>query len=205
MNLFYNATTISISNGKIAPFWDSPWLEGDKPKDIAPLIFEISKKKKSTVAQALHCNSWIKSIKMDANLTVHHIHDYLRLWIRLQDVHLHVDRADSIVWSLTSNGQYSSASAYEAQFFGATLTNFNKMVWKAWATPKVKFFHGWPFIIEFGRQTVSRGKGGMWLCPLCKQAQESAAHLFSHCRYTKRLWNLAKGWLGIVNIQPQDW
>jgi hypothetical protein len=72
-------TTITIGNGKIAIFWDLPWLEGEKPKDIAPLIFEISKKKRCTMAQALHCKSWVTNIKMDANLTVQPILEYLRL------------------------------------------------------------------------------------------------------------------------------
>jgi uncharacterized protein with LGFP repeats len=83
------------------------------------------------VAQDLHNKGWVQNIKMDANLTVQHIHEYLGLWLRLQDVHINDGCADTIVWNLTSNGEYSSASAYEAQFFGATLTNFNKMVWKA--------------------------------------------------------------------------
>jgi hypothetical protein len=30
MSLFYSATTITIGNGKIAPFWDSPWFRGKK-------------------------------------------------------------------------------------------------------------------------------------------------------------------------------
>jgi hypothetical protein len=139
---FLRSTTISIGNGEIAPFWDSPWLEGEKPKDIAPLppIYEAFKKKKCTVAQALHNKGWVTNIKMDANLTVPHIHEYLRLWNRLEGVHFHGDNLDTISWNLTFNGEYSSASAYEAQFIGAMPTNFNKMVWKNWATPKVKFF-----------------------------------------------------------------
>jgi hypothetical protein len=48
MSLFYAATTIFIGNGEIAPFWDLSWLGGEKPKDIAPLIYEASKKKKCT-------------------------------------------------------------------------------------------------------------------------------------------------------------
>jgi hypothetical protein len=53
MSLFYSATTITIRNGKIAPFWMLPWLNGEKPKDIAPLIFEALRKKNCNVAQAL--------------------------------------------------------------------------------------------------------------------------------------------------------
>jgi hypothetical protein len=39
MGIFYAATTVTIGNGKIAPFWGSSWLNGAKPKDIASLIF----------------------------------------------------------------------------------------------------------------------------------------------------------------------
>jgi hypothetical protein len=60
--------------------------------------------------------------------------------IVLQDVHLHEYRVDTIVWNLTSNREYFLASAYEAQFFDATLTNFNKIIWKVWVILKVKFF-----------------------------------------------------------------
>jgi hypothetical protein len=128
---FGKLTTITIGNGKIAPFWYSLWLDGEKPKDIAPLIFEVSKRKRCTAAQALHNKGWVQNIKMDTNFTVQHIHEYLGLWLRLQDVHINDGFADTIVWNLNSIGEYLSALAYEAQFFGATLTNFNKMVWKA--------------------------------------------------------------------------
>jgi hypothetical protein len=56
MSLFYAATTITIGNGSIAPFGDSPWLNGRMPKDIAPLIFVASTRKKWSVKQTLHNN-----------------------------------------------------------------------------------------------------------------------------------------------------
>jgi hypothetical protein len=62
MNLFYAATTITIGNGKIEHFWDSSWQNGDKPKDIGPLIFEVSKRKKCTMAQALHNKGCVTNI-----------------------------------------------------------------------------------------------------------------------------------------------
>jgi hypothetical protein len=84
--------------------------------------------------------------------------------------------------------EYSSASAYDAQFFKATLTSFNKMVWKYWATPKVKFF-SWLAIqnrIWMADRPERRGWDNCGPCPLCKQTQETVAHLLSHCRYKKK-------------------
>jgi hypothetical protein len=68
------------------------------------------------------------------------IREYLRLWECLDGVQLHEENVDSIFWNLSSNGEYPSALAYNTQFFGATLSCFNKLVWKNWAPPKIKFF-----------------------------------------------------------------
>jgi hypothetical protein len=47
---------IFLGNGRKMSFWNAPWLEGKTPKDIAPKIIELCKRKKWTVAQALHDN-----------------------------------------------------------------------------------------------------------------------------------------------------
>jgi hypothetical protein len=81
------------------------------------------------------------------------------------------------------------------------------MVWKNWATPKVKFF-SWLAIqnrLWTADRLEKRGWENCGLCPLCKQTQETAAHLFSHCRYTKRLWGMVKGWIGISSIHTHEW
>jgi hypothetical protein len=51
IDLFYASTTITIGNGNIASFWDSPWLSGQNPKDIAPLIFGAPTRKKWKVSK----------------------------------------------------------------------------------------------------------------------------------------------------------
>jgi hypothetical protein len=86
---------------KIAPFWDLPCLKGEKPKNIAPLIFEASKKKKCIIAQALHNNGWVSNIKMDTNLTVPHIHEYLRPCVRLHGVHIQEDNVDILSFGIS--------------------------------------------------------------------------------------------------------
>jgi hypothetical protein len=40
------ATIVSLESGEKALFWESAWLNAMRPKDIAPKIFVIIKKKK---------------------------------------------------------------------------------------------------------------------------------------------------------------
>jgi hypothetical protein len=37
------ATKVTIGNGKKSLFWESTWVHGAWPKDISPLIFDLSK------------------------------------------------------------------------------------------------------------------------------------------------------------------
>jgi hypothetical protein len=84
-------------------------------------------------------SKWIR------NLNVQHIHEYIQLCVQLNDFHLNEEADDYISWNLTPNGEYSMASTYNAQFFGATNTPINKLVWKSWSPSKVKFFTWLPF------------------------------------------------------------
>jgi hypothetical protein len=43
--IFYATTTISVGNRRKTPFWDAPWLQGRKPKEITPLIYASSESK----------------------------------------------------------------------------------------------------------------------------------------------------------------
>jgi hypothetical protein len=136
MALFYAATTITIGNGRKTPFWHAPWLEGRAPIDIAPLIFEISKRKKVSVAQALLDGSWVRNINLEATFEWEHLSQFLDLWVLISNVLLHEEVDDEISWKLTENGQYTAASAYKAQFLGLVHSDMNTIVWKAWAPPK---------------------------------------------------------------------
>jgi hypothetical protein len=60
-------------------------------------------------------------------------------------------------WNLTPNGEYS---AYNAQFFGATVTTFNKLVWKAPPPERSSSSLGLLSAIVFGRQIDLRGEDG---------------------------------------------
>ena len=207
MDLFYALTTITVGNGEWTPFWDAPWLIGKKPIDVAPLIYKISKRKSWKVSGALHDDAWIKAIDMHCELTWNHVTQFVELWSLLSHINISQDVHDTIIWKLSPNGEYSAKSAYKAQFMGAILTPMNKVIWKVWAPPKVKFF-AWLAIqnrVWTADRLERRGMQNCGLCPLCKREFESAAHLFYRCRYTMRLWRLIRDWLQIGDINTNQW
>jgi hypothetical protein len=69
MEIFYAATKSTLGNGQKNPFWHGPWLGVKMPKDIAPKIFKLCKRKKWTMANALKDNEWIKKLRAKATLS----------------------------------------------------------------------------------------------------------------------------------------
>jgi hypothetical protein len=83
------------------------------PKDIAPKVSDICKRKNWKVAQALHEDEWITKLAGDVTLSMEHLSQFVQLWALIQNVQLDEHAEDEIVWKLTANGQYSAASAYK--------------------------------------------------------------------------------------------
>jgi hypothetical protein len=105
------------------------------------------------------------------------------------------------------NELYSAASAYKLQFLGLVFFDMNVFVWKVWATPKAKN-HAW-LALQNRLWTTDRLEKRGWpncgLCPLCKQTLEINDHPFVACRFTTRIWELLKEWLGLQGIHPRQW
>jgi hypothetical protein len=205
--LFAAATKISIGNGKKAIFWEDPWLDGKRPKDIAPLVYKISQGKRCSVGKALDANFWISKINTNDGLTLEHITQFATLWEMIQPVQLNSNTSDSISWKLTNSGCYSSKSAYNMQFLGHTKSSFPSLVWKPWAPPKCKTF-AW-LIIQNRVWTADRLQKRGWpncgRCKLCNQVHESASHLLFKCRFTIGVWSSVRSWLGLHDVDPSAW
>lgn len=86
--LFAAATVVSVGNGENAKFWTSPWLDGICPKDIAPKIFEISRKKNCNVQRALENNLWLGQIDFSSEFEMEHIHQLVTLGDLLSNIQL---------------------------------------------------------------------------------------------------------------------
>ena len=95
--IFATATKVTTRNGEISLFWDSPWMEGRCPKDIAPLIYAISKRKKAMVATAIGFNFGVCMIDVERDFGAGHIAQFITLLEKLEHVHLHQFEPDTIV------------------------------------------------------------------------------------------------------------
>jgi len=138
IDLFHASTVVTVGNGALASFWYSNWINGSVARFIAPSLFVKSKRKNITVQRALLDNKWISLISPVSEAT--EIKEFVLLWEAIQEVSRELDRADEIRWRWTSNGEYSSKSAYLAQFHGSHAKLKLNTIWKAKAEPKCRFF-----------------------------------------------------------------
>jgi hypothetical protein len=205
--LFAACTTITLGDGHKTSFWSSGWLQGHRPKDIAPPLYAKSKKKKRIVAEALLDNAWLRDLDYRTGFTTTHLSQLVMLWNLVKDIALRQDQEDHITWTQTPHGEYTSASAYMVRFNGCVAAPGVAIIWKTWAPPKCKFF-AW-LILQNRVWTSDRLARREWdhcpSCPLCRETMESAHHLLASCRFTCRVWTLVAGWTSLVELRPAEW
>ena len=89
-NLFAASTSISVGNGQITGFWHNRWLDGESPKEIAPDVFPLAWRKNLNVREALTEERWMHGIQRMS--TENQIHQFIRLWEKVQAIHLTSER-----------------------------------------------------------------------------------------------------------------
>jgi hypothetical protein len=205
--LFAACTTITLGDGKKMSFWHSSWLHGRRPKDLAPLLFAKSRKKRRSVAMAFQNNNWIRDLEPRNDFTVAHLTEFVDLWNLIRPIELHTQQEDCIKWKLTKHGEYTAASAYKAQFVGSVPEPELATIWKTWAPPECKFF-AW-LLLQNRVWTSDRLAQRNWdhgpSCPLCRMTMETAMHLLSECRYSRRVWSLVADWVRQPSLRPGEW
>ena len=124
---------------------------------------------------------------------------FIVLWDAVQQIQL-TDRPDEIVWRWSSNGTYTSKSAYLAQMRG-TFCNFDaQAIWHAHTEGKHRFF-SW-LLVKEKILTADKLPARNWPCEsncvLCDEVTETAAHMCLQCPFAKQLWLLVNSWTNNV-------
>ena len=95
--LFAAATTITVGNGERISFWENAWLHGRRPRDIAPAVYNISKKKNRSLREALANNNWVHDLDLhNERFSAVHFSEYCDLWRQVSHVTLQPDIPNNI-------------------------------------------------------------------------------------------------------------
>jgi hypothetical protein len=185
-------------------FWFSSWLEGQAPRNIAPALFDKSKRKNFSVFKALTNQVWI------ANLghltTTEELYQFVLLWGKLQNVVLDPEVQDAISWRWTVDGEYTAQSAYKIQFEGSRRKPVMMQIWKAKTEPKCKVF-AWLLLhqkVLTANNLAKRGWPHDPICKLCRIENETPQHLCKDCPYTQEVWKVITSWLNLQDFSDMD-
>jgi hypothetical protein len=111
---------VQVGDGSRVLFWLDRWLNGCSILQLAPNLWNAVSpriRKSRFVRDALSGRRWIRDITFARTVTV--VVQYLHLRDYLQNFHLS-DEPDILIWKWSSNGEFSSSSAYRAMFLGRT-------------------------------------------------------------------------------------
>jgi hypothetical protein len=137
----------------------------------------------------------------------HSLSQYINLWHLVNATELQQDHEDQITWTQTAHGEYTTVSAYKAQFNDCISTPTIAIIWKTWAPPKCKFF-AW-LIVQDRVWTSDLLARREWdhnpSCLMCRSTMETAHHLLASCRYTRQTWNLAVDWPRMPDLKLNAW
>ena len=114
------AVTTTVGNGPSTLFWKDNWLDGKSIQVIALEVAAVVPKRranKRTVLEALTNQRWLEDIQ--GQMSSDAVMEYLVLWDLIEGVVLQQDSPDPHIWRLSSSGQYTAKSAYDALFQGA--------------------------------------------------------------------------------------
>jgi hypothetical protein len=157
-----------------------------------------------TVADGCLDHNWARDIR--GELSVEAIRGYLNLWGTIQAVP-RADGADnSFHWKWTTDGSFSSKSAYLTLFHGTTALPGAANVWNSFAPLKFKL-HAWLALRRRCWTADRRRKRGLpthILCPLCGTSEGTLDHVTLRCPFALAIWTGVVARLRLPNIVPSE-
>jgi hypothetical protein len=95
---------------------------------------------------------------------------------------------DRHIWRLSSSGEYTAKSAYDALFEGALSFAPYERIWKSRVPPKCRFFM---WLVAHNRcwtadRLARRGLPHPDRCLLCDQEKENIQHLLIGCLFARQ-------------------
>ena len=206
MECFLSMAVITeVGDGANTLFWKDKWLAGKNIQDIAPHVYALVSRRttaRRSVLEALINEKWIEDIQ--GSISPEALMEYLVLWDVISEVDLHVGVQDKHIWRLSTSGQYTARSAYDALFQGGIYFRPYERIWKSWAPPKCRFFM---WLVAHNRcwtadRLARRGLQHPDKCLLCDQEDENIQHLLIGCVVARQFWYSLLHSVGLSQLSP---
>jgi hypothetical protein len=204
---------LAISNGQHVNIWTSPWVptcSSFRPNPNPNLVG----------LPDFHVDELIDPINRSWNVSL--LHDLFDIdsVIQIQKIHIPqlVDN-DRWIWTPAVSGQFSVKSAHEVVSLNShnRTSPFSPEIWNClWG---LKLQHrlkhllwkiSWnllPVRANIARFIHSEDPAA-WVCPFCKDAQETISHVFLDCSFARSLWNSLSWPLiseSLCNLPISEW
>ena len=180
---------------------ERPWLDGHSLCVSYPSLFDISQAQDWSFEKVLSNNCVIPFRRRFLPL----MEEQWRYITECAARAVINDTPDRAVWSLNTNGRFSTKSMY--QFLEKDLAGANnKWIWKAKLPLKIKIFLWQLFrnAILTRDNLVKRNWLGNPKCSFCQQ-NETAVHLFFGCSNAKTIWGTLGSVLGTATCPRSLW
>ncbi|KAG9444848.1 hypothetical protein H6P81_016188 [Aristolochia fimbriata] len=197
--IWYNLVTLNFRveeitlGGHHTLFWRDIWL-GSAPLRIShPFLYRVAILPDATVLEALESNQphnmdWTcvfrRELRDDEGISLSSLESLLGSFYKDDD------KLDSLIWSPSTDGYFTVASAYNA-LLPSSVAHVSRRAWQLRTPPKVQFFiwsalHG----KILTRDVLARRSQQLnsLICPLFNAWMETADHLLLSCEYTWKIW-----------------
>lgn len=57
------STSVSVANSKKALFWQSSWLDGQAPRDLAPNLYKLAWQNNNTIEEDMQNQNWTRGLR----------------------------------------------------------------------------------------------------------------------------------------------
>jgi hypothetical protein len=207
----------NIGNGNEIAFWQCKWFGNQPFKDLYPNLYEKEVVQNVKVVErfpsegmngmwAWHWNSLL------TNEELQQVNSLMELFVGLS---LHHNHPDSWKWIPGATGVFSVKSCYDflldnnqVVVFDPAMLDLFKNLWRNDSPSKVLIF-GWRLLLDrLPTKSALHRRGILFnsqdlLCVLCLQHVEDCVHLFCHCPFIKRVWELVSIWIG-KNVDAEN-
>jgi hypothetical protein len=132
-----------------------------------------------------------RSIKhISRSLSVLAFSQFVRLWVKLQDVNLNASNQDKFIWKWYADQQYSASSAYRAFLVGQCAL-LGAMELSKTQAPSACKFSVWTSLLSRCWTSERMQRHGLLSdrsCVLCAHVPETVEHLLLSCVYSRETW-----------------